>query len=187
MSALQWAVPLAAFAGAIAGALLTMAFRRRAQPMAVAVPARMPPNGRAAATAPSSGWCARCRSASCSPTFNVASSSPTRPRVRSSDSMPNGRSGSHAIEAIPNVEIERRIDDALRGEASVAPLTLTGSGRATRLPRLGVSADRRRPRVARRRRASPTIKRPSCASIAPVKSFSPTFRTSCARRYRRSN
>ncbi|MGB8519233.1 MAG: ATP-binding protein, partial [Candidatus Tumulicola sp.] len=31
------------------------------------------------------------------------------------------------IEAIPNVEVERRIDDAMRGEASVAPLTLTGA------------------------------------------------------------
>ena len=35
--------------------------------------------------------------------------------------------GSHVIEAIPNVEMERRIDDALQGEATVAPLTLTGA------------------------------------------------------------
>jgi two-component system phosphate regulon sensor histidine kinase PhoR len=35
--------------------------------------------------------------------------------------------GSHVIEAIPNVEMERRIDDALEGEATVAPLTLTGA------------------------------------------------------------
>ena len=33
----------------------------------------------------------------------------------------------HIIEAIPNVELERRIGDALRGEASVAPLMLTGA------------------------------------------------------------
>lgn len=33
----------------------------------------------------------------------------------------------HIIEAIPNVELERRIADALRGEASVAPLLLTGA------------------------------------------------------------
>jgi signal transduction histidine kinase len=33
----------------------------------------------------------------------------------------------HTIEAIPNVELERRIADALRGEASVAPLMLTGA------------------------------------------------------------
>jgi two-component system, OmpR family, phosphate regulon sensor histidine kinase PhoR len=33
----------------------------------------------------------------------------------------------HVIEAIHNVELERRIADALRGEASVAPLLLTGA------------------------------------------------------------
>ena len=33
----------------------------------------------------------------------------------------------HIIEAIPNVELERRIGDAMRGEASVAPLMLTGA------------------------------------------------------------
>jgi len=32
----------------------------------------------------------------------------------------------HIIEAIPNVEVERRVADAFRGEASVAPLLLTG-------------------------------------------------------------
>jgi signal transduction histidine kinase len=38
----------------------------------------------------------------------------------------------HVIEAIPNIELERRIGDALRGEASVAPLLLTGaSGQRT--------------------------------------------------------
>ncbi len=37
------------------------------------------------------------------------------------------RSTSHIIEAIPNVEVERRVADALLGEASVAPLMLTGA------------------------------------------------------------
>ncbi|MGA8098888.1 MAG: ATP-binding protein [Candidatus Cybelea sp.] len=38
----------------------------------------------------------------------------------------------HVIEAIPNIELERRIGDALLGEASVAPLMLTGaSGQRT--------------------------------------------------------
>jgi two-component system, OmpR family, phosphate regulon sensor histidine kinase PhoR len=38
----------------------------------------------------------------------------------------------HVIEAIPNVELERRIGDAMRGEASVAPLMITGpSGQRT--------------------------------------------------------
>jgi len=34
---------------------------------------------------------------------------------------------SHIIESIPNVELERRIDEALRGEASVAPMMLPGT------------------------------------------------------------
>ncbi|HEV3090421.1 MAG TPA: ATP-binding protein [Candidatus Cybelea sp.] len=34
----------------------------------------------------------------------------------------------HVIEAVPNIEVERRIADALRGEASVAPLTIKGAG-----------------------------------------------------------
>jgi two-component system phosphate regulon sensor histidine kinase PhoR len=33
----------------------------------------------------------------------------------------------HIIEAIPNIELEQRIADALRGEASVAPLMLSGA------------------------------------------------------------
>ncbi len=33
----------------------------------------------------------------------------------------------HIIEAIPNVELERRVADALRGEASVAPIMLGGA------------------------------------------------------------
>jgi len=38
----------------------------------------------------------------------------------------------HIIEVIPNVELERRVGDAQRGEASVAPLMLTGaSGQRT--------------------------------------------------------
>ena len=37
--------------------------------------------------------------------------------------------GSHIIASVPNVELERRIDDALRGEASVAPVTLANGDR----------------------------------------------------------
>jgi signal transduction histidine kinase len=37
---------------------------------------------------------------------------------------PNRAIGSHVITSIPNVELERRIDDALLGEASVAPITI---------------------------------------------------------------
>jgi signal transduction histidine kinase len=35
--------------------------------------------------------------------------------------------GSHVITSIPNVELERRIDDALLGEASVAPITIASA------------------------------------------------------------
>jgi signal transduction histidine kinase len=45
---------------------------------------------------------------------------------------PNRALNVHVIQAIQNVELERRIGDALRGEASVAPLMLTGpSGQRT--------------------------------------------------------
>ncbi|HTU70068.1 MAG TPA: ATP-binding protein [Candidatus Baltobacteraceae bacterium] len=44
--------------------------------------------------------------------------------------------GSHVITSIPNVELERRIDDALLGEASVAPITLAN---ATQSRTYGVS------------------------------------------------
>ena len=127
MSALQWAVPLAAFAGAIAGALLTMAFRRRAQPMAVAAPA---PD---AAERPSGGDGAFVRLVRALPIGIVLTDLQRRvefanPAAGAIFGFDAERAlGSHAIEAIPNVEMERRIDDALRGEASVAPLTLTGA------------------------------------------------------------
>jgi len=56
--------------------------------------------------------------------------------------------GAHVIEAIPNVEVERRITEALEGEASVAPLTLTGVEgqriyRVSVYPLVGVAADPR--------------------------------------------
>jgi two-component system, OmpR family, phosphate regulon sensor histidine kinase PhoR len=37
--------------------------------------------------------------------------------------------GAHVIAAIPNVELERRINEALRGEASVAPVAITSGER----------------------------------------------------------
>ncbi len=45
--------------------------------------------------------------------------------------------GSHVIAAVPNVELERRVDDALRGEASVASMTFS-SGSATRIYRVSI-------------------------------------------------
>jgi two-component system phosphate regulon sensor histidine kinase PhoR len=43
------------------------------------------------------------------------------------DFDPSRAIGSHVITAIPNVELERRIDDALLGEASVAPITIANA------------------------------------------------------------
>lgn len=40
---------------------------------------------------------------------------------------PHRAIGSHVITSIPNVELERRIDDALLGEASVAPITIASA------------------------------------------------------------
>ena len=95
--------------------------------------------------------------------------------------------GGHVIEAIPNVEFERRIDDALRGEASVAPLDAARARRAQRTYRVSVYPLTDGGEVQRVVVVLPTIKPLSCASIARAKSFSPTCRTSCARRSRRSN
>ena len=52
------------------------------------------------------------------------------------DFDPKRAIGSHVITSIPNVELERRIDDALVGEASVAPITVAS---ATQRRTYGVS------------------------------------------------
>jgi two-component system phosphate regulon sensor histidine kinase PhoR len=52
------------------------------------------------------------------------------------DFDPSRAIGSHVITSIPNVELERRIDEALMGEASVAPITLAS---ATQRRTYGVS------------------------------------------------
>lgn len=49
---------------------------------------------------------------------------------------PNRAIGSHVITSIPNVELERRIEEALVGEASVAPITIAS---ATQRRTYGVS------------------------------------------------
>ena len=46
--------------------------------------------------------------------------------------------GLHVIKAVPNIEVERRIRDALRGEASVAPLLLRGAAPGERTFRISV-------------------------------------------------
>ncbi len=126
MPALQWAVPLALFAGAIAGALLAMAFRRRPRPPAVAAPPERTER-------PNAGDGAFVRLVRALPIGIVLTDAQCRvefanPAAGAIFGFDAERAvGSHAIEAIPNVEVERRIDDAMRGEASVAPLTLTGA------------------------------------------------------------
>jgi len=52
------------------------------------------------------------------------------------DFDPQRAIGSHVITSIPNIELERRIDEALRGEASVAQITLAN---ATQRRTYGVS------------------------------------------------
>ena len=52
------------------------------------------------------------------------------------DFDPGRAIGSHVITSIPNVELERRIDEALIGEASVAPITISS---ATQRRTYGVS------------------------------------------------
>ena len=46
--------------------------------------------------------------------------------------------GFHIIKAVPNIEVERRIADALRGEASVAPLMLRGAAPGERTFRISI-------------------------------------------------
>ena len=92
----------------------------------------------------------------------------------------------HIIEAIQNVELERRVVDALHGEASVAPLMLTG-GPGQRTYRVSVYPLADDASEAGRWSYFRTTKPSSCGWIARAKSFSPTSRTSCARRSRRSS
>ncbi|MEO9170556.1 MAG: PAS domain-containing protein, partial [Candidatus Baltobacteraceae bacterium] len=42
---------------------------------------------------------------------------------------PERGTGAHILTSIPNVELERRIEDALRGEASIATITLASGAR----------------------------------------------------------
>ena len=72
--------------------------------------------------------------------------------------------------SIPNVELERRIADALQGEASVAPLTLT-SAHGQRTYRVSVYPLGRRRRTRGGSSSLPTIKRRSCALDRARKEF----------------
>ena len=126
MTSLVWIVPLAASVGAIGGALLANA-RSQQPPVIAPPPVTAPPNG--SLERPLDDTFVRLVRALplgivlIDLQQRVEFANPAAGAIFGFDA--EKAIGSHAIEAIPNVEMERRIDDALRGEASVAPLTLT--------------------------------------------------------------
>ncbi len=123
-----WAIPAAAIAGA-AGGYVARARRPRATPPAPAPApaAAAPPDGE---PLPVDGAFARMVRAL---PIGVILIDPNR-RVRFANASAGTIFGfdavkaidAHVIEAIPNVELERRINEALVGEASVAPIALGG-------------------------------------------------------------
>ncbi|MBV8067128.1 MAG: PAS domain-containing protein, partial [Candidatus Eremiobacteraeota bacterium] len=138
MSPLEWAL-VALFAGAAAGAASTRFFRTAARaPAEAATPVPEPPPRRPPATAAISVDSAFARLVRALPigvllvdeTCHVEFANAAAGATFGFD--PERALNVHVIEAIPNIEVERRIGDALRGEASVAPLMLTGaSGQRT--------------------------------------------------------
>ena len=142
MTSLDWALPAAAIIGLIGGGCWRVRYGVRkppAEPPPAPVAPLAPVESRRSTTHLRAS-CARCRSASCLVDLRGASSLPTPRRAAIFGFDTERAIGSHVIEAIPNVEVERRITDALQGEASVAPLTLTSSEGAAHLPRLRLSA-----------------------------------------------
>jgi PAS domain S-box-containing protein len=131
VTSLEWAVPAGAAAmGAIAGALLARgaSVSRRAkglQPATIAA-AQSP----AAAGAADDTFARLVRALPIGVILvdrhgRVAFANPAAGSIFGFDA--ERAIDGHVIEAVPNVELERRITDALGGEASVAPLTVTGT------------------------------------------------------------
>ena len=130
MTPLEWAL-LALVAGAAAGVLSGRFFRTSQSPVPAPVPEPAPPRPPASPSTLVDSAFARLVQAlpigvvlvdrSCHVEFANAAAGTTF------GFDPNRSLNVHVIEAIPNVELERRIGDALRGEASVAPLMLTGA------------------------------------------------------------
>ncbi|MEO6835590.1 MAG: ATP-binding protein [Candidatus Tumulicola sp.] len=128
MTVFEWALPLAAAAavGLVCGALLVRPFRRRA-------PAEAPPAAAPVAIGDPAADGAFARLVRALPIgvvlvdvhHRVEFANPAAGAIFGFDA--DRAIHAHVIEAIPNVDVERRITDALRGEASVAPLTLTGA------------------------------------------------------------
>jgi signal transduction histidine kinase len=128
LTPLEW-VLIALVAGALAGVLSGRLFRGSATPAPVPEPS--PP--RPAASPPISVDSAFARLVRALPigvvlvdrTCHVEFANAAAGTTFGFD--PDRALNVHFIEAIPNIELERRIGDALRGEASVAPLMLTGA------------------------------------------------------------
>lgn len=128
MTPLEWAI-LALVAGIAGGFAFGRAFRGSSEPEPVREPAPVPPP--APPTASLDSAFARLVRAlpvgvvlvdqSCHVEFANAAAGTTF------GFDPDRALNQHVIQAIPNVELERRIGDAMRGEASIAPLLLTGS------------------------------------------------------------
>lgn len=120
----EWTLPIVAATGAIAGALVALAWRRQSYPAPVPPPASAAPERRT-----DDAYVRLMRALPIGIVLldlqqRVVFANPAAGAIFGFDV--ERAIGTHAIEAIPNVEIERRIDDAVAGEASVAPLTLTG-------------------------------------------------------------
>jgi signal transduction histidine kinase len=131
MTPLEWSV-LALFAGVAAGLMIARAFVRPPE----AQPVVQPPPQPAAAAITAERAFARLVSALPIGVVLVNRSSHVEFANAAAGTTfgfdPARALNLHVIEAIPNIELERRIADALRGEASVAPLMLTGaSGQRT--------------------------------------------------------
>jgi len=128
LTPLEWAI-LALVAGIAGGFAFGRAFRGSSEPEPVREPAPVPPP--APPTASLDSAFARLVRAlpvgvvlvdqSCHVEFANAAAGTTF------GFDPDRALNQHVIQAIPNVELERRIGDAMRGEASIAPLLLTGS------------------------------------------------------------
>jgi signal transduction histidine kinase len=124
----EWSVP-ALLAGIAAGLTIARYFSARERPAlpSVAQPAPPPPK---AASAVEGAFAPLVRALPIGiiivdGTYHVEFANAAAGTTFGFD--PARAKASHIIEAVPNVELERRVGDALRGEASVAPLMLTGA------------------------------------------------------------
>lgn len=130
MTPIEWAL-LAFVAGASAGVLSRRFFRSSEPPAPAPVPEPAPPRPRA--SPPISVDSAFARLVRALPIGVVLVDTTSHVEFANAAAGttfgfdPDRALNVHIIEAIPNVELERRIGDAMRGEASVAPLMLTGA------------------------------------------------------------